>query len=198
MMDDDEMEIEHAESDMDFLRERAKMSVHAVDVRGWDPEKKEAFLLEVKEHAQVESGQDLEDFARGVLLRDENVRDVEVDEYHVKMSYRMPAKFLGFLSSNLNAHVSLENEGTSTSTEAQARVKVRFPWYRFLFSVPEEVGKDNLQLSLESKFYAEGDMVPVEDFALNFEKIQAQYLEEMSAVMKVAHEAAMNAIRNLK
>src|SRR3989344_2171914 len=64
------------------------VSVQAVEIRGWDATQKQEFLATVKVHAQVQSGQDLENFATGVLLRDENVDEVEGSEERVEVSYR--------------------------------------------------------------------------------------------------------------
>ncbi|MDX1607753.1 MAG: hypothetical protein R3251_00885 [Candidatus Spechtbacterales bacterium] len=113
------------QSNLDFLRERADVSASAVEVRGWDPEKKESFLRDVKEHAEVKNEQDLENFAKGILLRDENIDSIDIAADKIKITHRTPVKFLGIFDATLPA---------STEVDKQGRVKVKFPWYGFFFS----------------------------------------------------------------
>jgi len=167
------------------------VSASAVEVRGWDPEKKQEFLTTVKSHAEVRSQQDLENFAKGVLLADENVEEVSSDENSVEVRYRVPAKFLGIFSSSVSADVVvLQTFDDETDTD---RVKVQFPWFRFLYSVPDEVSKTELEGKLSTELEAElstnGD-VDVSKRARIFQKI--------SATLKARHDLAMNSIRNMK
>lgn len=119
--------------------EASPVSVRAVEVRGWDPMKKEEFLKTVKTHAEIQSKKDLENFAQGVLLKNENITDIEIkydgpDVQSVKMGYRAPAKFLGIFKTSLK---------TSVEVNARNEVNVTFPWFRFLFS--KQVGAEDIK-----------------------------------------------------
>lgn len=142
--EDDAMHRSH-DADEDELRGNA-VSVEAREIRGWDSEKKEDFLATVKEHAEVRSEQDLENFAKGVLIRDDHVEAVEVEEEGVQVDYRVPAKFLGIFDAGLSAHVDVDTQG---------RVKVNYPWYGFLFQKLSRAA--DLQTKVEDKISELGD-----------------------------------------
>ena len=86
-----------------------KKTTAKVEVRGWDPEKKEAIEME------VESG----------IADDDAVRKVEINQENVNVTYATRAKLFGFIPMTMNMDISSDAEG---------RVKVKFPWYRFLAS----------------------------------------------------------------
>lgn len=118
------------DGDMDMRRGsdgsmKSDVAVRAVEVRGWDPEKKAEFLSSVKAHAELRSGQDLDNFARGILIEDENVDEVQIAEEGVAMSYRVRGKFLGVVDLPMRARSQVYADG---------RVKVKYPWYSFLFA----------------------------------------------------------------
>lgn len=116
------------ESDLEFLTRLPSLNISGTEIRGWDPEKKESFLEDVKEHAEVESGEDLENFARGVFLRDERVEEIQINEDSVVVLREVPARFLGLFES------SLREEARITFGDGEyGRVKVKFPWYRFMY-----------------------------------------------------------------
>ncbi|MDO8600768.1 MAG: hypothetical protein Q7R73_04160 [bacterium] len=181
--------------------ERISLSVvvKKVQVRGWDPKQKEEFLATVKTHAQVRSGQDLENFARGVLVRDENVESVTIGEEGVQFSYRMPAKLFGIFNASLVARVDVD---------AESRVKVRFPWLRIFFSEP--VGALKIQESVEKELggVTQTMQTQVRESEDNAElanidlqnkiQYQAQILQLLSNIMKAQHDTAMSVIRNMK
>jgi hypothetical protein len=164
------------------------VSVKAVQVRGWDPEQKQEFLATVKTHAQVRSGEDLENFARGILLTDENVEAVSSDEEEVEVRYRVPARFLGFFETGIPATVVARAEA-----ETEGRVQVRFPWYRFLFSVPEEVSSATLESELSAELAAEFS----EEVGFTASRA-ARFYQAITAMLKVRNDAAMAAIQNIR
>src|SRR3989344_887226 len=99
----------------------------AKNVDGWSADQKEQFLLNVKSYAEVRSGQDLENFATGILLRDQNVQSAEAtSDNHVVVKYKMPAKFLGIFSTEINttADVLLDD---SVQGNVRKEVTVRYP-----------------------------------------------------------------------
>jgi len=142
--DDDVSEIQHNETDLEFLRERASnVSVSAVEVRGWDPEKKEELLKTVKEQAEVRSGEDLEQFARGVLILNPEVESIDTGTTSVSMKYHVPARFLGIFKT------TLEQETTVTFGDGKhGRVKVKFPWLRMFYSIDARLHAEELERTL--------------------------------------------------
>jgi len=198
---------QYNETDLDFVRARgSSVSVDAVEVRGWDEQRKADFLREVKKHAEIQSGQDLENFARGVLLRDENVDEVELGEDDVRMDYRLPAKFLGIFPALIRARTTVvTNQTDETNSDKFGRVKIKFAWYHVFFrkfvsedELEQEINDEVLVAFENNGSQAEADDRPVETLSLNYGKIQAEVLDILGSVMQRAHETAKNSINNLK
>ena len=198
---------QYNETDLDFVRARgSSISADAVEVRGWDEQRKADFLREVKKHAEIQSGQDLENFARGVLLRDENVDEVELGEDDVRMDYRLPAKFLGIFPALIRARTTVQtNQADETNSDKFGRVKIKFVWYHVFFrkfvsedELEQEINDEVLVAFENNGSQAEADDRPVETLSLNYGKIQAEVLDILGSVMQRAHETAKNSINNLK
>lgn len=122
------------------------VSLKARAIRGWSESEKTDFLLTVKSHAELQSGQDLDNFAKGVLARDESVESVVASENRVRVGYKLPAKFLGLFGTELSAvtDVTFDSEGN-----APEKVKVNYPWYRMFFSLDEDIRAEVLQEAVE-------------------------------------------------
>src|SRR3989344_1148245 len=165
------------------------VSVQAVEVRGWDATQKQEFLATVKVHAQVRSGQDLENFAKGVLLKDENVEEVSSDEDSVEVRYRVPAKFLGFFETSLPVTVVAKK----AQGELGEGVRVRFPWYRVLFGVEEEVTETSLESDIGAAVIADLDS----DGALDV-SVAARIYTAISNVLKTKHDTVKNSVGNIR
>lgn len=118
--------------------------VDARTVRGWDADEKQAFMLTLKTALQVQTNQELEHFAQGVLLTHDNVSEVEIDDSEVKIKSHRPARLFGLVGSSLAMTVSASED---------AQVKVKFPWYRFLFNV-EGKGAAEIEQSLDARMSA--------------------------------------------
>lgn len=177
---------QHNQSDLEFLKDGAqRVQVRAVEVRGWDPEKKEAFLETVQAHAEVKSEQDLENFAKGVLLNDENVADLSADESSVEVRYHVPAKFLGFFKTTLTARVVAEKG----QGDKKGNIKVKFPWFRFLFGVSEDVSKASLESDIDEAVSTDLDLN--RDAALDV-STAARIMATISSVLKAKHDIATN------
>jgi len=169
---------QHKESDLEFISRG--VSASAVEVRGWDATTKKEFLAGVKAHAQVQSNQDLEDFAKGILIEDENVTGVEANESEVTVHYRVPAKFLGIFSSGLPASVTVEARGEGAETNNMSeRVKVKFPWHRIFFSVDESVRVETLQQIVLAE--VQGEVETTTSFEV---RQQARLFQLLSNVLK--------------
>lgn len=179
--------VQHNETDIDFLAKG--VSASAVEVRGWDTAKKKEFLTSVKAHAQVKSGQDLENFAKGVLLKDENVEEISSDEDSVEVRYRVPAKFLGLFATTLPVEVVAEKAQGGLG----AGVKVKFPWFRFLFGIPKEVSQDSLETEIGAAVIGDLDR----DGALDV-VVVARLYNAISNVLKTKHDTVKNSIGNIR
>ena len=117
------------------------ISASAKDLRGWDAAQKEQFMNTVKTEAEVRSGQDLQNFANGILLKDKNVENVDVATGTVKVSYREPAKLFGIFNTGLTVQVQADPNG---------QAKVSYPWYSFLFSMPSSTASVRLETAINA------------------------------------------------
>ena len=115
---------ESANDTSDDISVGGVVSVAAKYMRGLDSDAKAKFLLTVKSSAELRSGQDLDNFAKGVLLKDENVKEVEAKDNHVSVTYKMPAKFLGIFVTDLSAVANITLTTTSQSGAAKKEVTV--------------------------------------------------------------------------
>ena len=183
--------------DFDLLRLTAKpaatIMVNAATVRGWDTEKKEEFLASVKAAAEIRSDQELEHFAQGVLMNDENISEIAIDEPGVQIAYRMPAKFLGLFSSSLTL---------KTTVDAEGRVKVSFPWLRLLYSTSVDASAaqeemtakiDAVRAELQAKIDAQASFKEQAAF-----QGTAEIIEAVTTINKAFHEMAKSIIQNIK
>lgn len=203
-----------AETNEDLEPLKARLSsgvvVKKVEVRGWDPKKKEEFLANVKTHAELKSGQDLENFARGVLIKDENVEDIAVGEENVRISYKQPAKFLGIFNASLTMQAEASSDG---------RVKVKFPWYRVFFkrlvndievrteaekeikSIKQVMQTQVRESAMDSTHSTSSPQTDEELEMLRLQDLmnrQSRMLQMLSNILKTHHDTAMSVIRNMK
>ncbi|HEY4499170.1 MAG TPA: hypothetical protein VJH94_03855 [Candidatus Paceibacterota bacterium] len=165
------------------------VSVQAVEIRGWDTTQKQEFLATVKTHAQVRSEQDLENFAKGILVKDENVEEISSDEDSVEVRYRVPAKFLGLIDTTLPVTVV----AAKAQGELGGGVQVHFPWYSFLFGVPDVVSETTLESDVATAVGADLDVDGSLDVAAT-----ARLYNAISNVLKTKHDTAKNSIGNIR
>jgi len=162
------------------------VSVSAVEVRGWDPTQKQEFLATVKTHAHVRSEQDLENFAKGVLLGNENMEEISLNFEKITLKHRSSGRLFGFIPISFTQRVELDAEGDDAG-----RVKVKMPWFSFLMKtdVSAEALEEEAQASVSENLGDNDNW----DFG-----IQAEIIASISNILKTRHEAAMNAVRNMK
>lgn len=160
------------------------VSVAAGDVDGLTEEEKAAFLAKVKAHAQVQSGQELENFAKGVLLNDVALKGVKIMENAVEVESQEEAKLFGFIPVGIKLLVTAE----VGAERAQDRIKVKLPWWSFLAT--HELDLDGLDAEATSK---------IESFTIK-QGIsgQAQVLSSVSNILKTKHDTAKNSISNIR
>lgn len=158
------------------------ISVAAGDVNGLTEEERQEFLATVKSHAEVKSGQDLENFAKGVLLNDAAVDDIAVDEEGVSISYKARGKLFGIIPITFTETVMVNPIGV---------VKVRFPWFSFLVNEDVEVGDIETDISLSNReLTGTGE---VWDFSA-----YARTINIISNILKTKHDTAKNSISNVR
>ncbi len=150
---------------------RQKVEENEVEVRGWDPEKKEVTI----KPEDVHKGEDFLDFVGAVIIGDENIENVSLNYGEIKMEYIQPAKLFGFIPMNLTAQVELSEKD---------EVKVSFPWYTFFTKNNAKKVKDDIDvLSLSWGAEKGGKDTDLQDRASKFQNI--------SNVMKKAHDVSI-------
>ncbi len=77
----------------------------------------------------VSSDTGVQAYSQSISDSDSNVSDVSTNDTHVSVSYKEPAKFLGFIST----HISVTAESDSSG-----KVKIKHPWYAFLMKTQNE------------------------------------------------------------
>jgi len=177
------------------------VAVQAVEVRVWDPEKKKEFLERVMEHAEIQSEQDLENFATGVLLQDERIEHISFNFQKIKFEYNSRARFLGLFEVPLRQRIEVTFGDLPAEASAQAggeqsaRVEVRFPWYHILMK--KGVQSEELEAALEAELRTIGDDSQINQTDLEFLRERAQTLQIISNVSKMIHDTAMVIIRKI-
>lgn len=162
------------------------VSVSAVEVRGWDPKQKQEFLATVKAHAQVQSGQDLENFAKGVLLENENMEEISLNFEKIKMKHRASGKLFGFIPVSFTETVEIDS-----ATEEAGRIKVKFPWFAFL--IAEDISAEEIEAEIGmNEKWMRGD-----NENWNF-GAQAEIMASISNVLKTKHDTVKNSINNIR
>ena len=162
------------------------VSVSAVEVRGWDPKEKQEFLATVKTHAQVRSEQDLENFAKGVLLENENMEEISLNFEKITMEHRSSGKLFGFIPISFTQRVELEAEGDDAG-----RVKVKMPWFSFLLKA--DVPAEDIETEVEASISANLGNNENWDFGG-----QAEIIATISNVLKTRHDTVKNSVGNIR
>ena len=162
------------------------VSVSAVEVRGWDPKQKQEFLATVKAHAQVRSEQDLENFAKGVLLENENKEEISLNFEKITMEHRSSGKLFGFIPISFTQRVELEAEGDDAG-----RVKVKMPWFSFLLKA--DVPAEDIETEAEASISANLGNNENWDFGG-----QAEIIATISNVLKTRHDTVKNSVGNIR
>ena len=133
--------------------------------------------MEINSDTDVKSNADLSVFAKTMVKKDENVKNVEVDKDNVSMEYKAKVWFLGFIPFTTNATVNVENSGA---------VNVSYPWYTFLAST------NKAEIETNVKF----EITPVIKSSSNAKlstKAKAELLTKVQAVLRSDLEASAKA-----
>ena len=126
----------------------SSVSASAREINGWSDSDKKDFLMTVKSNVELRTGKDMENFAKGVMIKDENVTEVNSNTENVEVHYKLPAKFLGIFSASIDAITNVTFE-TDKMGRGPKEVTVKFPWYRRFFSLDSSVREDILQAAID-------------------------------------------------
>jgi len=175
------------------VKSESSVRAQAREVRGWDETEKKDFLVSVKSQAQLKSSQDLDNFAKGVMIKDENVAGVQADESAVEVRYKLPAKFLGIFESNINAITNVSFE-TNKQGRGPKEVTVRFPWYRMFFSLSTSTREEILQTAIDKTVQVEAQTPRDNTYAQNGTTINliSNILKGIRAEVKASASTSVN------
>jgi hypothetical protein len=182
--DDDADGVPTAEEDIE-----TSVSVSSVTVRGWDPKKKEEFMSERKEAAQVRSKQELEHFAQGILLEDEKIEEVQFNPKEVSVSFESEGKLLWLIPVSFTERIVAKGEEDDIATVS---FDVKKPWWGFLVSGDnegEEVAKEAEKKHKET--------IEISSWSWGMSN-QASLLKTISNVLKTKHDTAKNSVSNVR
>lgn len=82
----------------------------------------------VSEAEAVQTAAGLESYAATSIRDDERLESVHLEDGTLEMTYRMDARFLGFIPGSMDVRATVTADGT---------VDVRYPWYAFLMRAHE-------------------------------------------------------------
>ncbi len=180
--DVEERQLPPGDPDFDLIwRDDGDRSFAKVEVRGWDPKKKEAILGRPQD---VGTDEDLHTFIE--LVADDNVaiRGIRMTENVVEVESQEEAKLFGFIKLPIRFVVVADMD----SDGVEDRVKVKFPWWSFLATT--DFDADGFEAEAASK---------IESFTIKQGiKAQAQLLSSISNVLKTRHDTAKNSISNIR
>jgi len=174
-----------------------EVSVRATELRELNEEQKEAFMATVKTHAEVKSGQDLENFARGVMLENQAMEEISLSNEKISVKYESEGKLFGFIPISFYKNVEVDmNAGDGVD-----RVKVKFPWYRFMMKV--DVGGDDLSESINTEIeniigVATATSTLAETSLQGQINIMSRVITTLSNVLKRKHDTSKNTINNVR
>ncbi|MEA2701312.1 MAG: hypothetical protein QOE22_21 [Candidatus Parcubacteria bacterium] len=87
----------------------------------------------------VSTSDDLSLFATSRMKRDAHIESINASGARVTLEYRKQSRFLGFIPGSIRATAEVTSDG---------EVSVRYPWYRFLFTVD---GAGDVEAALEAR-----------------------------------------------
>lgn len=159
------------------VEEGESVSVSGVEVRGWDDATKKEFMEGVKAHAELASQQDLENFAKGILLEDEVIEDVVFEEKEMRVKYKNSGKLFGFIPLSFNEEVV-----ASAEEGAELAIAVKSPWYAFL--VKRDISGDEVAQEAKKKHK---ETIQIESWSFGASN-SGSLLKTISNVLKTKHD----------
>lgn len=169
------------------VEEGENISVEARDIRAWDAEQKQEFLGEVKAFAELQSEQDLENFARGILLEDDALIEVQFNPKELSVSRKASGKLLGFIPVTYKEEIVASGEDG-----AEVEIEVKLPWWGFLLS--PDVDPEELAAEAEKKHK---QTIEIDSWSWGVSNA-GSLLKAISDVLKTKHDTAKNSIGNVR
>lgn len=169
------------------VEEGESISVEARTIRSWDAEQKQEFLSEVKAFAELQSEQDLENFARGILLEDDALIEVQFNPKELSVSRKASGKLLGFIPVTYKEAVVASGEDG-----AEVEIEVKLPWWGFLLS-PDS---DPEELAAEAK-KKHKETIEIDSWSWGVSNA-GSLLKAISDVLKTKHDTAKNSVSNVR
>lgn len=159
------------------VEEGESVSVSAAQVRGWDDATKKEFIEGAKAHAELASQQDLENFAKGILIEDEVIEDVVFEEKEMRVTYKNSGKLFGFIPLSFNEEVV-----ASAEEGAELAIAVKSPWYAFL--VKRDISGDEVAQEAKKKHR---ETIQIESWSFGASN-SGSLLKTISNVLKAKHD----------
>ena len=172
---------------------RTQLQDGSVEVRGWDPVKKQV-TLRVED---VKTNEDLNDFAQAIIVGNERIRGIHIEQDSFEFQYKEPAKLFWFINVEMKAKVEVDEVG---------EVKVKFPWYKFLTSSKASESREEIIDAVE-EIYRDtdsdddgfGDMGEEDSLRLQTTMDrQAKMIQTLSNIMKKISGTADEIVDNIK
>lgn len=169
------------------VEEGKRISVEARELRGLGEEEKQEFLSEVKAFAELQSEQDLENFARGILLEDERLLEVQFNPKELSVSRQASGKLLGFIPVTYKERVVASGEDG-----AEVEIEVKLPWWGFLLS--PDIKPEELAAEAKKKHK---DTIEIDSWSWGASNA-GSLLKAISDVLKTKHDTAKNSVSNVR
>lgn len=170
----------------------SEVSVVGVEVRGWDPDKKNALKAVDLHLADLTTQARLAIRAAQTASADAQVEEITLNFGKIKFDYLFPVKLLGFINTQMRYEVSVEFDNQEEiHPDEYSRVKVKLPWWH-IFS-RKLVNAENLRVDIE------GDLTAASNIEMqNSIQRNGYILESVSATLKTRHDTAKNAVANVR
>ena len=158
------------------------ISVAAGDVNGLTDDEKEERLEKVKTWAEARSGQELQNFAQGVLLRDAQVKGVKIKENLLEIESVETGKFFWLVPVQMAAKVEVIFNSSGHTLD---KVKVKFPWWHIFVRKNGGAGglESELNAELEGQQWESLNETEFEEEAARI----SQALNLISNILKIKH-----------
>ena len=158
-----------------------------VEVRGWDPKKKE----EIISHPEnVNTADDLKIYAEATLLNDPVLKGIKIRENFIEVGSREQGKFLWLIPVEMDTKI--EVYFNPKEYDLDKNVKVKFPWWSFL--VRKSAPAASLEADLDAQMVSK-----IESFTIKQSiRSHAEALSLVSSVLKTRHDTAKNSVGNIR
>ena len=174
-----------------------EIHVKGVEVRGWDPAKKEELNSLGYGAADIDSYERLTLFAARTVSSDANVEEIALNFGKIKFDYIFPIRILGFIDADMESEATIIfGDGVHGTIDDADRVKVKFPWWHVFGR--KGISAADIERSYDAKLQTIGEDAELANIDLqsNTER-SARAMFLISNIMKAHHDTAMSVIRKI-